>query len=230
VLYKIARFGFAAGTALYLAACGSESHDHHNHGHHDHGTHDHGHAEDSHEGHDHAHPLPDLLSASDAGIVDVPAPPPRVSLVDMFAWSIVDEAQDPWSTSGSSEERCDEDAVKGETTPDGDWFDVNTSFCDYVTVVQPLVVDIAADTDLHINIYHFVLEAAEGPFNFAVALGDPAEVVWETTYDPQGDTGTIDETWKAARDYSKGENIYFHLSNHGSNNWSLTDLSKSLPE
>jgi len=215
--------------ALYITlafgACG-HAHDH------DHNTHDHGGAEDSHEAEDHAHPVPDLSVAQDEGQsqADVPPPVPRISLVDMFAWNIVDSATDPWASSAPVDGICDEEAIKGESTPDGDWFDVNTSFCDYVTVVQPLVVDIEAEADLYIGIYHFVLEEAEGPFHFGVAIGDPAEVVWETTYEPDGDTGTISESWKAERAYTKGEAIYYHLSNHGSNNWSLTELTKSAPE
>jgi hypothetical protein len=210
---------------LFFAACG-HAHDH------DHNAHDHGSVEDGHEEHDHGNTVPDVPVVEDEGQIeaDVPPPVPRTSLVDMFAWSIVASENDPWGSSAPADGICDEEAIKGETTPDGDWFDVNTSFCDYVTVVQPLTVDVAVNTELHIGIYHFVLESAEGPFQFGVAIGDPAEVVWETTYDPDGETGTIEESWNAARAYTKGEAIYYHLSNHGSNNWSLTELTKSAPE
>lgn len=224
--YYVFRIIIASLFSLIFASCGN-GHDGHSHGNHDHGT-----SHDDHGAHDHGSPGPDLGSEEDVASsgVDVPPPAPRVSIVDMFSWAISSPESDLWVSSAPVDGVCDETAIKGETTPDGDWFDVNTTDCDYVTVVQPLLAEIAEGTELHIGIYHFVLESAEGPFKLGVAIGEPAEVVWEIEYEPNGDSGTIKESWAATRSYALGEPVYYHVSNHGSNNWSLTELSKSVSE
>ncbi len=61
-------------------------------------------------------------------------------------------------------------------------------------------------------------------------MGDPAVIVWSTQIAWPAEGRFVDETWTAAQDYVAGAPILFHISNHGENTWSLTELTATYPK
>ena len=187
---------------------------------HDHGSHGHG---------DHQHTVPDTASTDtaipgDAGeIVEVI----RTPLVDMYAFVPVSGENDPWSSKEpAADEICGGEALKAETTPDGDWFDVHTEFCSYSTVSAPLLVEVAEGDSIEVQVYFSNIVEGEGPYALATALGTPPEVFWEESVDVPAEDTVLTGTWTATRDMAVGESAYFHVSNHGENIWSLTRFAR----
>ncbi len=181
-------------------------------------------------------PPPDLPDTPDPGppdegpgeeVVD----PVTVSLVNMFAFMVPQPDADPWYGDGeyADEYQCEPFTHMAETTETGDWYDVETSFCGYLTVAQPLLVAVPKGAVVQVDIVHEIItDADDGFFTLAVAMGDPAEFVWEKKIPAPAVEAEIQETWIAARDYEAGEPVYWHLSNHGDNVWSLTDLTATF--
>ncbi len=168
--------------------------------------------------------LPDTPPDTEPEIEDA-SPPVTVDLVDMYAFVVADPADDPFYGDGeyADEWQCEPEYYKAETTEVGDQFDIETSFCGYVSIVQPLAVAVPKDAEIAITIHHWAItEADDGVFTLAAAMGDPPEVVWERELEvPLLDIEEFTETWTASRDYEQAEPIWFHISNHGDNNWAL---------
>lgn len=68
----------------------------------------------------------------------------------------------------------------------------------------------------------------EGPYTVAIGMGSPGEVVWSTKVPIPAVSATIEESWTAGRSLEVGEPVYFHIHNHGENNWSLTGLTATF--
>ena len=165
-------------------------------------------------------------------VVPDAGPPPEpvtVSLVDMFEFMLAPNSMDPWYGDGTKadEELCEPSDHGPEKTEDGDWYDVDTSFCGYLTVSQPLLEDVPAGAELAVDIFHnSITEGFEGQYLLGVAMGAaPADVVWTLEIDIPVSQGFITKTWTAEKAYAKGDALYFHISNHGENNWSLIGLT-----
>ncbi len=177
-------------------------------------------------GHNHHHPVPNIgvpdTVVPDTTISDVgaDAPPPSLTpLVDMYAFEAASD--DPWGPAPNEAILCTSDDWKAEDTPDGDWFDISTEFCNHATVAQPLLAPVATGQAMQVLVYFSSIEDGDGPYTVAAAVGDPPEVIWETTVDPPAEDTVLSGTWVATRDVAAGEPAYYHVSNHGMNVWSL---------
>ena len=174
--------------------------------------------------------------SDEGGVNDTEDTPPvvpmvTVDLVDMFAFTLAPNTSDPWYTEGLAlDEICEPVTYGGELTPEGNWFDVDTSFCGYLTVVQPLQHAIPKGATLRVRIVHESITEGETPWTLGVALGDEGEIVWTHVVQVPSLGALYDETWVAEKDYAEGESIFFHISNHGENVWSLTLLTATYPE
>lgn len=181
--------------------------------------------------------VPDVESPADHGPVDTRAPdtkPPEPTvheLVDMFSFITSPPESDPWFGDGeyADEYQCEPFTHMAEVTEAGAWYDVETSFCGYLTVSQPLAVAVPKGAELAVSVRHDVInEADDGVFTLAVGMGDPAETVWTKTIEVPAESSVFTETWTAERDYEQGEPVYWHLENHGDNVWSLTGLTATF--
>jgi hypothetical protein len=154
-------------------------------------------------------------------------PPTTVSLVDMFAFQKTPPESDPWYADGAYAEewRCEPRYTKAETTEHGDQYDIETSFCGYVTIGQPLAHAVPAGAEISIEVLHYAIkEGDDGQYLLAVGMGDPVDIVWSKTIGVPTEQALHQESWVASRDYEIGEPIYWHISNHGDNNWALIEL------
>ena len=75
-----------------------------------------------------------------------------------------------------------------------------------------------------VTVVQYPLSDSEGPYLVALAIGDPAVTVWETTLEVPAEFQVVEASWGAARTYAAGEPVYFHISNHGENTWSFVSL------
>jgi hypothetical protein len=163
--------------------------------------------------------------------VDSTVPEESVALTDNEEWTKTLSANDPWWGEDSAEELCEPTDYGPETTPIGMLFDIDTSFCGYLTVDQTLLAEVPIGDLLRVKIVQYALTESEGPYLLAVAIGEPAVTVWEMTIEVPADFQVVDVTWPAARTYLIDEPVYFHLSNHGENTWSFVNLTReSAPQ
>lgn len=171
----------------------------------------------------------DSLDASDVWPdVDSSAGESGVALTDNEAWTKTLSALDPWWGADSAEELCEPADFGPETTPIGVLFDVDTSFCGYITVDQTLLAEVPVGELFRVKIVQYALTESEGPYLLAIAIGEPAVTVWEMTIEVPSDFQVVDVTWEAARTYLLDEPVYFHLSNHGENTWSFVSLTHEV--
>ena len=178
----------------------------------------------------------DTLSVADIDENTLPEdsvqlPPLPGSLADNLKWSPVDKSNDPfWKEENNEDDICPPTQWETETEHDGVWFTIETNICGYLTVSQPLIRSIDKGEEVRIRIWYFTITIGEGEALFHIAIGADSEPVWSSSLEiPTEKGGLIMETWTAPRDYAIGETIYFNISNHGSNSWSLIELA-SLSE
>ena len=152
--------------------------------------------------------------------------PTRYDLVDNRFWVRVEGEQDPWSESKPSDaEDCTDVDLDVEEQPDGTWFDVVTKGCGYVTVHQTLQHDIPKGAQMTVRIWHFKMSGWEGTFQLAYQIGMDGPPEWKVEKEVPSASGLIYEQWAATRDYQAGDDVYFNVSNHGENTWSLIEFS-----
>ncbi len=152
-------------------------------------------------------------------------PPREHSLVDHRLWERVEGADDPWHADRPEDiETCGDTALIVEEWGDDVWLDLSTQRCAYVTVRQPLQADVPEGAEVSLRIWHFKLTEWEGIFHLAYQLGRSGPPEWSLEQEVPADSSLITDTWRASRDYAAGDDLYFHLANHGDNSWSLLEL------
>lgn len=171
------------------------------------------------------------IDAADAALdvwpdVDSTVPEESIALTDNEEWTKTLSAQDPWWGEDSAEELCEPMDYGPETTPIGMLFDIDTSFCGYLTVDQVLLDEVPVGEIFRVKLVQYALTKSEGPYVLAIAIGEPAVTVWEMTIEVPAEFLVVDMTWPAARTYLADEPVYFHLSNHGENTWSFVNLTR----
>ena len=174
----------------------------------------------------------DVVDAADVWPdVDSTIPEASVALTDNELWTKTLSEQDPWWSEDLADELCEPMDYGPEITPIGMLFDIDTSFCGYLTVNQTLLAEVPIGDLFRVKIVQYALTESEGPYLLAMAVGEPAVTLWEMTIEVPSDFQVVDVTWPAARTYLVDEPVYFHLSNHGENTWSFVNLTReAAPE
>jgi hypothetical protein len=150
----------------------------------------------------------------------------QVELVDNRLWVRVTGNDDPWDGTKSDDvDACEEPDLSVEELDDGPWFDMTTKGCAYLTVHQKLKHDVPKDALLTLRIWHYKITVWEGTFHLAYQIGTEPPPEWEVQKEVPAESGLIYEQWHASRDYLAGDDVYFHLANHGDNSWSLIEFS-----
>ena len=113
--------------------------------------------------------------------------------------------------------------------PDGTWFledgtlEVETGYCSYLSLEQPLLSDVAAGELIDVVVWHGELDAAEPAEGHAALLVD-GQLIWETWASIPGGAVVYDDQVEAPHDLPAGSTAVFHLHNHGYNSWTLQDM------
>lgn len=145
-------------------------------------------------------------------------------LSDPSAWSQVAADVDPFVTAGDDPDVCPASDSHPEETPDGTWFEVRTDGCAWYTGSQPLLAAVPAGASVRITLVHGEVLAGDEDYTVSIALGDPPETVWTRAVPLETGDETLEETVAVAGDHDAGAPIWFHLSNHGENTWSLAGI------
>ena len=151
--------------------------------------------------------------------------PVHVPVAHNAAWVLGTSETDPFPV-GAEGVRCGPESVAIEEVEEGLWYDILTDDCDHATVHQTSLEELDSGDTLLVWIWHYAMEHEGGDFHAEVAFGEPPQVVWQTTLPVPAESGllyeevTLDTSWPA------GSRIWFHLSNHGVNTWSLVELAR----
>ncbi len=173
-------------------------------------------------------PSPDAVDDDDGRPTDALAPL-RQSLVDNALWVEVLPDEDPFlAQAGDKPDYCPPTEYWSEEMPEGLVFEVNTTFCAYLTVRQGARISAAAGKSVDITVSHYEIVDGDGAYYLAIAIGSPPVVVWEKTVDVGVLESTYKESFSLPQDVASGEELLFHISNHGDNHWFLMDLSVAL--
>ena len=152
-----------------------------------------------------------------------------VALVDNGAWVEVTLDEDPFYEAGNEKpDQCPPSEFWTEEMPQGLVFEVNTTFCAYLTVRQELQQDVPAGSTLRIGFAHYEVVDGEGDYFLAVAAGSPPSVVWEKTIELGALEAEYTEEFEIEGPLSSGDEVLFHVSNHGDNHWFLYALEATF--
>jgi hypothetical protein len=145
--------------------------------------------------------------------------PEFVSLIDHAAWEFAPAEEDPLADHRPEMVEC---GVAGWYVLDQE-LEVDTNFCNYAAIRQPILEPIPACATIGIAFYHFDLTAPEPAQAHAAILLD-GQIIWEQMIEIPGDAAVYEEKIPAPFAAPAGSEIMLHLHNHGQNTWALLEL------
>ena len=151
------------------------------------------------------------------------------AMVANDAWVQVATDQDPFWADHNEHTPCEEDALRVEEVDGSLWFDVITEGCNHLTVSQPALGCAGEGEDLTIWVFHYAITAGEGSYTMALALGEPAQIVWELEQPVPTEAGLVFEAVPLGHPIEAGDTITWHISNHGTNTWSMIGVFAGAP-
>jgi hypothetical protein len=163
--------------------------------------------------------------ASGADVADAAADDvsEALALVDHELWTTA--SADPFDDAPADVD-CDSQAWGSEEIAPELTFFVQTQGCNYLTVSQPISSPIEAGQTLNIRLWHYKLTApAATEAHLALRLGD--HLIWEAFVPIPSQSQLLMDTWTAPSAIPAGEDIYFHVHNHGDNEYNLIEVSLS---
>ncbi len=146
-----------------------------------------------------------------------------LSIIDQKDWTQVAFKKDPFEPPDDA--TCDAQSGIGAETLDGeDTLAVLTGFCAWATLVQQSTLPLKKGDILNLRIWHFEL-TGEGPAHVKLRIGE--WVFFEKEIQKPHKAQLIAESIVVPFDFDIGSQIYFHVDNHGANEYSLVELSKN---
>lgn len=142
-------------------------------------------------------------------------------LVDPDAWTLVGANEDPFEDRLSQID-CEAFAYGAEFFGGERAFSVDTGDCNYVTVTQPLLRGVCAGAQVKARLWHFELTGPPGEGHVAMAID--GATVWEERVSIPSDSELLVSRIDAG-ELAAGTPIHFHVHNHGSNSYSLLEVS-----
>ena len=91
---------------------------------------------------------------------------------------------------------------------------------------QETLAELESGDTFLVWIWHYAMDHQGGDFHAKIAVGYPDHVLWETTLPVPADSGLVYEEVTVPDSWPQGSPIWFHLSNHGVNTWSLVELAR----
>ena len=145
------------------------------------------------------------------------------ALAHAALWSPVDASEDPFAPAAAV--RCLPDSFGEESLGGALGFYVRTELCPALTVRQALRVDIGQGDTVHVRLFHFPLTAPEPATARLILLLGTDELLHEEIPIPSGQAELRAE-WVAAADYARGTPLWFHVENHGANEYVLLSVER----
>ena len=151
-------------------------------------------------------------------------PRESAALINQDLWTPVENELTHLFPPKTEDHSCEEEGYKSEFLGGSYVFSVLTTFCDYIIVRQETLVDIQEGDTVKIRFWHSQLTA---PFDY-VAVANiviDEEEIWREEFPiPLLESGISKSEWIATRDILADTPIYFHVNNHGSNEYSLVEI------
>ena len=143
-------------------------------------------------------------------------PEPPLDLTAPEAWTHVAMAGDPWPSHRPTEVRCDELGAY----PEGGSYEIDTGSCNYLSVVQPIPMELLAGDRVRIALTHGdLLAESPGEGHVAMQIGD--ELLWSELVSIPATATPYSEDLVLTHDHPLDTQIWLHIHNHGANNWRL---------
>ncbi|MDH4041243.1 MAG: hypothetical protein OEV88_11370, partial [Gammaproteobacteria bacterium] len=101
--------------------------------------------------------------------------------------------------------------------------EVETGYCNYLSLVQPSQAALKAGDTLHLVLWHGDL-VFEQPATAHVAVTVAGKTVWETQVAIPAEANIYDLRVPVNFDAPAGSAVEYHLHNHGYNTWTLLQL------
>lgn len=153
---------------------------------------------------------------------DPPDEPEAQALVDAEAWvRVTDEAADAFADQRPADAVCDDAGWSYD--PFRESVEVETEVCNYLTLEQATLVDIAAGDEVTVLGLHDELTAPD-PGEGYLGLALEGAVEWEFTVPIPAGVGEIEERFTVDHDVPAGSAIQVHVHNHGPNSWELISV------
>ncbi len=140
-------------------------------------------------------------------------------LVDANEWAMQAAADDRFSAHRPADVNC----------PDNSWYnedgalEVETGYCNYLSLAQPAKAALAKGDALHLVLWHGNLAFAQ-PAQAHVAITVDGRTVWEQNVKIPTDANIYDVRIPVDFDAPVGSKVEYHLHNHGYNTWTLLQL------
>lgn len=141
------------------------------------------------------------------------------SLIDVNDWEEQGAAGDTFAAHRPAVVDC----------PSNSWYnedgalEVETGFCNYLSVAQSSKTAIAQGDTLHLVLWHGNL-AFDAPATGHVGIAVDGNIVWEETVDIPGGANIFDVRTTADFSAPAGSKVEYKVSNHGYNTWTLLEL------
>jgi hypothetical protein len=148
-------------------------------------------------------------------------------IVDNTQWSSISGASgDPFAAAAEGKVLCSSEAIEPELFNQIMGVTVSTEDCSYATLSQETQIDLSEGDRVTLNMWHYRLTSPEGgEAHMAVQLGE--DLIWEDFISIPAETaGTVEEI-KLTSDYPIGTPVFFHVTNHGQNAYSLVEFTVS---
>ncbi len=172
-----------------------------------------------------------VVGCGTASEVETPLEPREPApLVLPDAWALVPPAEDVYVRRRPSSVRCEAElGYRNDLYAGVPAFEVDTAWCNFITVRQPARVDLRADEILDLRLWHFEL-VADAPAEAFLGLAIDGEEVWERRVAIPGQPALEAAIIELARDYPEGVEVQFHLDNHGENNYVLLNIDREAED
>ena len=134
-----------------------------------------------------------------------------------------------WAVQPAAEETVSGHRPADVTCPDNSWYDedgaleVQTGYCNYLSLAQPGQAAIAKGDSLHLVLWHGNL-ASDAPAQAHVAITVAGRTVWEKDVKIPSEADIYDVRIPIDFDAPAGSKVEYHLHNHGYNTWTLLQL------
>jgi len=144
-----------------------------------------------------------------------------------FDWEVVPTTEDPFAPEAPI--TCEPEA-HGPEEITGVWvYSVDTEACSWLTVRQRTMLALQPGDRLRAGVFHFALTApTDATAHVGLAWSDEVFVTVDEPIPSAGRLVTLEYT--AERAHPAGEELFFHIDNHGANSWHLLEIRLNPPE
>ena len=146
------------------------------------------------------------------------SPGPRFGeLVLADQWSWVPTEDDPFA---DWREGAPEDCDPASAAVEYGLLELYTGLCDFITLSQPLQLDIRRGDMISHFVFHNELYSTD-PATALVALSVEEEMIWRQAVAIPSPSNFYLEAREAGFRAREGDRVYLHVQNHGANQWAF---------